>query len=124
MKFISEESEKPSPADAAKEQESTFEEMLENVVALIIMAGLLGGILVFGYQIKQWLKTGVWIEFPFILMFTWLKIDLSVIANMEWQGIKKILVWFLELPLSLMLIALGVALASLLIAVTSSLRRA
>jgi hypothetical protein len=110
MKFISkEESEKLSPADDAREYEST----IAGVSAFMLGAGFLGTVLVLGYQIYQWLKTGVWIAVPFYFLFTWLKIDLSVIGNMEWQGIKKILIWLLELPLSLMSIALGGVLAYL-----------
>lgn len=110
MEFISkEESEKLSPADAAREYEST----IARASALMFGVGFLGTLLVVGYQLYQWLKTGNWIELPFYFLLTWLKIDLSVIANMEWQGIKKILMWLLELPLSLMSIGLGGVLAYL-----------
>ena len=48
---------------------------------------------------------------PFYVLFSWLDLDLSAIAHMKWQGVKKILIWILELPLSLMSIVLGGAIA-------------
>ncbi len=109
MKFISrEESEKLSQEDAGREYESTISEVMP---AFLFVTGFLGTFLVLGYQIYLWLKTGAWIELPFYVLFAWLKIDLSLIANMEWQGVKKIFIWLLELPLSLMSVVLGGVLA-------------
>lgn len=117
MKFISkEDAEKLSPEDAARDYEST----IIGVSAILFGAGFLGAILALGYQIYQWLKTGVWIELPFYVMFDWLEIDLSVIGNMEWQGVKKILKWLLELPLSLMSFVIGSSLAYLFAVIFSS----
>lgn len=62
---------------------------------------------VFIYQVYLWLRTGTWTPMPFYLLFSWLGVDLSPIGNMEWQGIKKIIIFVLEFPLSVMLILLG-----------------
>ena len=69
------------------------------------IAGLVAiGIL--GYQGYMWLKHGEWLPLPFYWLFAYNGIDLSSVASLEWGGVKKVLVWILELPLSLMMFLL------------------
>jgi hypothetical protein len=84
-----------------------YDKIIEAISGSIVGLGFLGAVIILGYQIFQWLKTGEWLQMPFYVLFSWLDIDLSVIANITWQGVKKILIWILELPLSLMSIVLG-----------------
>lgn len=61
-----------------------------------------------GYEIFFWLKNGEWPHLRFYALFVWLNLDpLTPVNSIEWQGIKKILLWCLELPLCVGLIGLG-----------------
>lgn len=95
---------------------SIYENSVKGIAALIGGIGFMGAA-VLGYQILQWLKTGVWIEMPLSMLFVWFQFDLSPVMNMEWQGTKKIILWFLDLPLSLVLPVVGGALAYLVCAI-------
>lgn len=82
-------------------------ETIAGVSALFCMVWFLGGFIVLGYQIVQWLKTAIWVELPMYVVFDWLEIELSFISDMKWQGIKAILIWLLEWPLSATLFVFG-----------------
>lgn len=90
-----------------------YGEIIEAISGSIVGLGFLAAVIVLGYQLFQWLKTGQWLQMSFYVLFSWLDLDLSAIANMKWQGVKKILIWILELPLSLMSIVLGGVIAYL-----------
>ena len=76
-------------------------------VVLTFISGLISAAGVLVYQVFQWLRTGSWVEMPFYLLFEWLGIDLSPLYSMEWQGLRKILFWILEGPMSFILLVLG-----------------
>lgn len=86
---------------------SKYGEIFEAISGSVVGLGFLAAVIVLGYQICPWLKTGEWLQMPFYVLFSWLDLDISAIANMKWQGVKKILIWILDLPLSLMSIVLG-----------------
>jgi hypothetical protein len=80
----------------------------------IFSIGFLGTFLSIGYEGFVWLKTGEWLHLTFYEVFNWLNIDaFTPVSNIEWQGIKKIIVWFLDLPLPIGSVVFGAILASL-----------
>jgi hypothetical protein len=85
----------------------TLQQKVEAWAGQLGLLIILVAISVFIYQVYLWLRTGTWTPMPFYLIFNWLGVDLSPIGNMEWQGIKKIIIFILEFPLSVMLFLLG-----------------
>jgi hypothetical protein len=72
---------------------------------------LLGMFLSAGYEVIAWLKNGEWPRLSFSVVFDWMNLDPFPFVNgIEWQGIKKLLLWYLELPLGFGLLGLGVLL--------------
>ena len=99
-----------SPEEESKAQVRAAQsrgETFEIAAVLFCMVWFLSGFIVIGYQIVKWLKTATWVEFPLYVIFDWLEIELSFITNMKWQGVKAILLWLLECPLSSMLFVFG-----------------
>ena len=94
------ETKSPSITDTVNKLQNKAEGWAGLLGALIILAA----VLVFFYQVYLWLRAGTWAPMPFYLFFHWLGIDLSPVFNMEWQGVKKIIIFVLELPLSVMLV--------------------
>ena len=84
-----------------------IKEFLGLMVELPAMAGMLTAFFVIGYQVLMWMKNGVWIPVTFGWGIEYLTVNLTEIYDMEWAGIRKIAIWILELPLSLMAFALG-----------------
>lgn len=85
-------------------------------LGLILITPLLGGLYFFGCQIYTYLKFGFWQKYPlywalkkYILSkdtIQWLESPYYV----EWDGIRKILIYLADTPLSLSLILINVAL--------------
>lgn len=71
------------------------------------------GFLVFGYQVMTFLKTGLWIEMPLMIVFSYLPSDLShtfqwLYEPYDWYGLHKLTVGILNyIPLALFLIIAG-----------------
>ncbi len=84
-----------------------IKEFLDLVVALPVQIGMLTTFFVIGYQVVMWLKNGVWIPVTFGWGIEYLTVNLTGIYKMEWAGIRKITIWILESPLSLMAPILG-----------------
>jgi hypothetical protein len=88
--------------------------LISMISGMIFSIGFFCGLLTIGYDVFVWLKTGEWMNTPFYSVFIWLNIDpFTPVHNISWQGIKKILLWFLEMPLFLMFMILGAALGGL-----------
>ena len=88
---------------------------LENIMGICISllgaGSFLGGAGVLAYQIIDWLKTGEWFPVPVWKIFELMGSDLSFIPEIEWRGLQKILLWLLDLPLSIALPVSGILLA-------------
>ena len=84
-----------------------YENGVVDAVVFTFVSGLISAAGILGYQVVQWLKLGNWIEMPFYLLFEWLRIDLSPLYSMEWQGLRKMLFWILEGSMSFMFVVLG-----------------
>jgi hypothetical protein len=82
---------------------------VEGWVGLIGAFGFLAGVGVFLYQIYLWLKLGQWVSMPLSTMIVWLGFDFSSVTNITWIGIQKLVVWSLDLPLSIVSIIAGLA---------------
>ena len=66
----------------------------------------LSGAVIFGTQVFNWLKGGIWTPSPLFEVTP--QFILSWVENINWLGIKKILVWFLvKLPSSVSLAISG-----------------
>ena len=81
---------------------------------LILWAGI--GLL--GYQTLLWLQTGVWTEYPLLVIFNFLFentfLQKWVISPESWIGMQKLFLWFLEsIPVWLALIVPGLSIAIL-----------
>jgi len=87
-------------------RENKVNEFLEDMLTGLMNIGLFIAFSVILYQVVMWMKDGVWIPVTFGWGIEYLGINLSVIYEMEWMGIRKIATWILELPLSLMSFAL------------------
>lgn len=87
-------------------RENKINKFLEDMVNLLVTIGLLIAFYVILYQVVMWIKNGAWIPVTFGWGIEYLGINLSVIYEIEWVGIRKIAIWILESPLSLMTLAL------------------
>jgi hypothetical protein len=110
-----------------EENTSTFKEKSNTFLwwaqVCILMAGLLGAIGVFGYQIIIWLRSGEWTSLPFGVIFLYFEPDWFMATDgwlnnpQDWKGIHKIIEFILlKLPLSIGLFISGI-LSSWIIAV-------
>jgi hypothetical protein len=97
-----------------------FQDKVTDISWGIFSIGFLASLLSVGYEIFAWLKNGEWPRLPFYAVFAWLNLDpFSPVNSIEWQGIKKILVWCLELPLSVGFLGLGAVLGGAFYAIFS-----
>lgn len=97
-----------------------FQDKVTDISWGIFSIGFFASLLSVGYEIFIWLKNGEWSRQQFYAAFVWLNIDpYAPINNIEWQGIKKIFLWCLELPLSVGIMGLGTVLGGAFYAVFS-----
>lgn len=68
------------------------------VAGLIALAGFLGAIGIFGYQILFWLKYGAWQPIP--VSVAWQAVGLPL-PTVSWTGVQKIIDWMFDLTASL-----------------------
>ena len=95
-------------AEKTNPEEVIFETLMLPGFAL----AFLGPLAVVGFQIFYWLKTGDW--FPLLLVDAsdYIGIDASGLKyTSDWRGLARAVLWVLELPLSLTIIGVGLALA-------------
>lgn len=72
------------------------------VLSLALLGALLLFIGILGWQIYDWLRTGIWTELPFLVLFDLLNLNVSgVYQPGDWHGAAAIARWVLELPLSI-----------------------
>ena len=83
------------------DQEQKLREWVAGIGGLIWGLSGLGGLGLIGYQCLEWLKAGHWEEYSAIDTFRYLGMDPS---QLTWVGLRSIVVWITELPLSLWLI--------------------
>ena len=86
------------------------------MVALFGVMISFGGISLLGYQTLAWLQTGVWTEYPLLVIFNFLFentfLQKWVMSPESWIGMQKLFLWFLEsIPVSLALIIPGLSIA-------------
>lgn len=91
---------------------SKHNEKIADISWAIFTICWVSSIIIIGYNIFQWLKTGVWVDIPFYSAFSWIGLDRSSIT-VEWQGVKKLIFWVIEAPLSLVLFISGAVLGFL-----------
>lgn len=85
--------------------------MLSNISWSIFSIGILFAFLTIGYEVFVWFKTGEWVNLRFYMLFFWLNIDpVSLVQGIGWIGIRNILLWCLELPLSVGFMLVGAVL--------------
>lgn len=71
---------------------------------------LLGAALIPGYQIVLWLRDGYWTPMPLDIAFDWFEVDVAThVTAMQWEGVKKICMWLMTLPLAVGFVALAIA---------------
>lgn len=78
-------------------------------VGLVGAFGFLAGGGIFLYQLYLWLRLGQWVSFPVSTLIVWLGFDYSSVTDIAWIGVRKLVVWILELPLSIASIVAGFA---------------
>ncbi len=90
------------PVDIGKDLKEAVCGILSAIGGFLFVAGVIGGLIVLGYQVYVWLYTGEWMPLPISLFFGdppyW---------NEGWIGIHKIIVWLLKTPLSLAVFVVG-----------------
>ena len=71
----------------------------------------LTGVSFFFYQCFFWLKNGVWMEIPLLRVIEY--IDESIIDKLKtnWNGVQKIIVWFLKQSTALVSVVSGFIIA-------------
>ena len=88
---------------ARKEQERK-----ENIRFRVIGLLFLAGILVLGFQVFVWLRSGEWLSIPLGIVMIGLDqngaLALWLSSPGSWYGLHEALMWILNLPLSLVLI--------------------
>lgn len=83
-----------------------FGKSVLGVGKLIALGAILGSIGVWAYQVYGWLRFGEWTPYPLIhelpySFISWLDNGLA-----EWQGLAKIVSWFLSINLGVWLLPL------------------
>jgi hypothetical protein len=90
-------------------------DMIFYISRAIFSIGILCAFLSIGYEVLVWIKTGEWANLRFYMLFSWLNIDpVSLVHGIGWMGIRKILLWCLELPLSVGFVLVGAVFGGLL----------
>lgn len=81
-----------------------WDSLADNLVVIILIAGALFAISIWGWQIFDWLRTGEWTALPFSALFRYFEIDLSFVYNpSSWQGLAQVGRWILAVPMAVML---------------------
>ncbi len=63
--------------------------------------GFFGAIILLAYQAFLWLREGQWTPIPVSSILEIINIDYYSTVDISWTGTQKIVVWLLDLPLSL-----------------------
>jgi hypothetical protein len=80
---------------------------IEGWFGLFGALGFFGAICLLGYQAFLWLKEGQWTPIPISSVLGKLNIDYYSLVDISWAGAQKIVVWLLDLPLSLGIVVFG-----------------
>lgn len=98
-------------ADALKARRTNT---IEGWFGLVGALGFFAAVLLLGYQAFHWLKEGQWTPIPISSVLGKLNIDYYSLINIPWVGAQKIIVWLIDLPLSLGIIIFGSLLGALI----------
>jgi len=90
---------------------SSGSEIICGSIYIFAAITLLAAVAVYIYQGYQWLKTGMWVTIPLYELLGWFGFNYSAIDAIEWLGIRKVLLWILEVPLFWALAFLGSVIA-------------
>ena len=93
---------------AEHRQRSRFDEVIGQTIGYAGLGTFMGGLLVLSYQCVLWLRDGAWTPLELQLVWHWSGRNPPAV---EWQGVQKIIDWFLFSPLSSFLVGLGIILA-------------
>lgn len=108
-KDLNDGNDKGTETNESVSNESNFERTPEGIFCIFGSISWLCSLISMGYSGFFWLKHGEWPYIPFYTVFRWLKIDpFLLVKYIEWLGIKKILLWFLELHITSGFLFLGV----------------
>lgn len=80
---------------------------IEEWFGLFGALGFFGSICLLGYQAFLWLREGQWTPIPISSVLGKFNIDYYSLVDISWAGAQKIVVWFLDLPLSLGIVVFG-----------------
>jgi hypothetical protein len=72
-----------------------------------VSIGLLAAFPVIAYQVYLWLKFGQWVPIPLVEALELSGINYLPVVNTSWEGVQKIGVWIIRLPLSIVVFVLG-----------------
>lgn len=87
--------------------EAARENTVEEWFGLFTGLGFFAATLLLAYQAYLWLKEGQWTPIPISSILEKFNIDYYSIINMSWAGAQKIVVWLLDLPLTLGIVVLS-----------------
>ena len=87
--------------------EAQHSKTIEEWFGLCGALGFMAAFILLGYQAVLWLREGQWTPIPISSVLNKFSIDYNSVVDISWAGIQKILVWILDLPLSLGIIAFG-----------------
>ena len=80
---------------------------IEEWFGLCSALGFFAAFVLLGCQAFLWLKVGQWAPIPISSVLNKLNINYNLVVDISWAGVQKILIWILDLPLSLGIIAFG-----------------
>src|SRR3989304_79898 len=71
--------------------ESMRKEIVGWLQGILIGLPIFVGLIIFGWQIYNWLKLGYWIDMPLVTAFKYIGINLTPIYYpTDWQGVAKV----------------------------------
>ena len=89
-----------------RESRRLFGESVLRVGKIIALGAILGSIGVWAYQVYGWLRFGEWTPYPLINELPYSFISSLENGLAEWQGVAKIVAWFLSINLGVWLLPL------------------
>ena len=97
--------------------------VFDSIATLAISIGFFGSIGIGIFQSFMWLRDGEWTKLPLHTGLGYIGLETqSEIAIESWQGLAKILTWFLNLPSALMLILFSIILSAIFKVVSSDFK--
>jgi hypothetical protein len=80
---------------------------LEGWLGLCSALSIAAGVVVLVGQSLAWLKSGYWPSLSIASALSWLGFEPNRLASTSWHGLNRVVMWFMDLHVSVGLLALG-----------------